>query len=197
MIDLTEEFWTNKYTKNKTGWDLGQISPPLKMYFDQLIDKSKNILIPGAGNAYEAAYLFEKGFQNISILDIAEAPLKNFKERVPSFPEQQLLHGDFFDFKGTFDLIIEQTFFCAINPEKRSLYAEKMHELLSNEGKLVGLFFDAKLNDDHPPFGGTKEEYITYFEPFFDIQIMDSCYNSYPNRQGMELFIKLQKKKTI
>ena len=52
---------------------------------------------------------------------------------------------------------------------------------------------DAKLNDDHPPFGGNKQEYISYLEPFFTIDIFEKCYNSYHNRQGMELFIKLIK----
>lgn len=52
------------------------------------------------------------------------------------------------------------------------------------------------LNKDHPPFGGNKAEYNGYFKKFFDILIMENCYNSTEKRQGMELFIKLQKKLT-
>ena len=65
MLNLSEEFWENKYKTNKIGWDLGEVSPPLKTYFDQLENKGLKILIPGGGNSYEAAYLFKKGF-NIS-----------------------------------------------------------------------------------------------------------------------------------
>jgi len=50
-VQFSEEFWNNKYKKNKTGWDLGEISSPLKAYFDQLTDKSALILIPGGGNS--------------------------------------------------------------------------------------------------------------------------------------------------
>ena len=82
MIVLNENFWTNRYQKNETGWDLGDISTPLKNYFDQLTNKEIAILIPGAGNAHEAEYLFKKGFTNITIIDISPEPLKNIKERM-------------------------------------------------------------------------------------------------------------------
>ncbi|WP_408648414.1 class I SAM-dependent methyltransferase [Tenacibaculum retecalamus] len=104
------------------------------------------------------------------------------------------MNANFFDIDSTFDLIIEQTFFCAIDPILRVKYASKMNDLLSENGKLVGLLFDAKLNEDHPPFGGSKEEYSTYFKPYLNITKMESCYNSYHNRKGMELFVILQKK---
>ncbi|CAL2102618.1 Methyltransferase domain-containing protein [Tenacibaculum sp. 190130A14a] len=194
MIDLSEDFWSKKYQHNKIGWDLGEISNPLKEYFDQLKDKSIRILIPGGGNSYEAEYLFKLGFTNVFVADLAKEPLEKIKERVPDFPQNQLLHIDFFDLKDEFDLIIEQTFFCAINPSLRAKYAQKVHELLVDQGKLVGLMFDAKLNEDHPPFGGSKEEYLAYFELNFTIGIMEPCYNSTGNRQGMELFVKLIKK---
>jgi len=194
MLNLSEGFWENKYQKNKIGWDLGIISPPLKAYFDQLTNKDLKILIPGGGNSYEAEYLFNNGFKNVYVVDISKQPLINIKNRVPDFPEPQLIHANFFDLESDFDLIIEQTFFCAINPELRQKYADKMNELLREKGKLVGLLFDAKLNEDHPPFGGNKEEYKSYFKPYFSLDIFTECYNSYHNRQEMELFVKFVKK---
>jgi len=193
-MNFDKEFWNNKYKTNKTGWDLGEVSPPLKTYFDQLENKELKILIPGGGNSYEAEYLFNNGFKNVFVVDVSKAPLKNLQERVPNFPSSQLINANFFDLDDTVDLVIEQTFFCAINPELRSKYAEKMNSILNENGKLVGLLFEAKLNEDHPPFGGNKEEYLTYFSPYFNIIKMEDCYNSYPNRQGMELFIELKKK---
>ncbi|QVY67571.1 methyltransferase domain-containing protein [Polaribacter sp. Q13] len=193
-MNLSEKFWEKKYETQKIGWDLGVVSPPLKFYFDQLTNKELKILIPGGGNSYEAEYLFNNGFKNVSVVDICHNPLENLKDRVPSFPENQLIHGNFFDLEATFDLIIEQTFFCAINPDLRVKYASKMRDLLNDEGKLVGLLFDAKLNEDHPPFGGNKEEYLSYFESYFSLDIFEKCYNSYQNRQEMELFVKFVKK---
>ena len=116
---FNEVFWENKYQQNKTGWDLGEVSPPLKAYFDQLENNELSILIPGAGNSYEAEYLFNKGFKNVFVVDLAISALENIQKRVPNFPEAQLIHGDFFELKGSFDLIIEQTFFCALDPALR------------------------------------------------------------------------------
>ena len=193
-MKLSETFWNTKYKDQKTGWDLGVISPPLKAYFDQIENKELKILIPGGGNSYEAEYLFSKGFENVFVLDISEIALENIKKRVPNFPTTQLLHANFFEIEDSFDMVIEQTFFCAIDPSLRLQYAQKMQSILTPKGKIVGLLFEAVLNEDHPPFGGTKEEYLTYFQPCFQIVKMDPCYNSYPNRQGMELFVQLIKK---
>jgi len=192
-MDLSADFWNNKYKNNKIGWDLGEVSPALKGYFNQLENKDIKILIPGGGNSHEAEYLFNHGFKNVFVVDVSEIALKNIKKRVPSFPESNLIHANFFDLEETFDVVIEQTFFCAINPELRAKYAEKIHSILKPKGKLVGLMFDAKLNEDHPPFGGNKKEYLSYFSPYFKIAIFEKCYNSYHNGQNMELFVKMIK----
>tara|TARA_R110002049_G_scaffold2846_4_gene23134 strand:+ start:1233 stop:1844 length:612 start_codon:yes stop_codon:yes gene_type:complete len=193
-MDLSANAWNNRYLNDDIGWDLGEVSPPLKAYFDQLENKEIKILIPGGGNSYEAEYLLQKGFKNVFVVDLSESAIKNIKSRIPSFPSSQLINGDFFDLNNTFDLIIEQTFFCAINPELRNAYVAKMTNLLKQNGKLVGVMFNVPLYKNRPPFGGDKKEYIDYFKPFFKIEIMDTCYNSYHNRKGKELFIKLLKK---
>lgn len=193
-MDLSANAWDNRYLNNDIGWDLGEVSPPLKAYFDQLENKEIKILIPGGGNSYEAEYLFKNGFKNIFVVDLSKTAIDNIQKRIPKLPASQLIHGNFFDIENEFDLIIEQTFFCAINPNLREKYASKMNDLLHKKGKFVGLLFDAKLNEDHPPFGGSKKEYLAYFEAYFTLDVFTECYNSYPNRQGMELFVKFVKK---
>ena len=192
-MDLSATSWDNRYKTNDIGWDLGEVSSPLKAYFDQLEDKNLKILIAGAGNAYEAEYLFNNGFTNVFVVDLSKTALENLKKRVPNFSENQLLHQNFFDIENQFDLIIEQTFFCALDPNLRPDYALKMNELLVEKGKLVGLLFDAPLYKNRPPFGGSKQEYMGYFKSFFKLDIFEKCYNSVSSRKGKELFIKLIK----
>ncbi|MFN4234920.1 MAG: methyltransferase domain-containing protein [Bacteroidia bacterium] len=194
MIELNKDYWNNRYIQNETGWDIGYVSTPLKNYFDQIKNKDLRILIPGCGNGYEAEYLFKHGFKNVFIVDIAPEAVKRFKQRVPEFPNENIFLSDFFELKGSFDLIIEQTFFCALNPELRTKYVQKMHELLVPKGKLVGLLFNCELNTDHPPFGGFKDEYQSLFSPLFTIKTMETCYNSIEPRKDRELFIILEKK---
>lgn len=192
-IDLTSQAWDNRYLNNDIGWDLGEISFPLKTYFDQLENKKAKILIPGGGNSYEAEYLFKLGFTNVFVIDLSKTAIENIQKRVLNFPKSQLILGNFFDLNDTFDLIIEQTFFCAIHPELRDKYVSKMNSLLAQKGKLVGLLFDAPLYNHRPPFGGSKKEYLAYFQNDFEIKTFDKCYNSIKSREGRELFINLIK----
>ena len=194
MMVIDKNFWEERYTTGMTQWDIGSVSTPLKAYFDTLIDKSIKILIPGAGNAYEAEYLFQQGFKNVYVLDIAPSAIRQFKERVPDFPEKFLLKGDFFNFSMQFDLIIEQTFFCALDPKLRGKYVEKMYQLLEDKGRLVGLLFDDDLNTEHPPFGGNEAEYRALFSPLFNLDKFEKSYNSIPPRANREFFINLSKK---
>ena len=192
-MDLNEDFWDHRYRNNEIGWDLGQISPPFKDYIDQLTNKSIRILIPGGGNSYEAEYLFNKGFKNVFVVDLSKTALDNFLTRVPDFPKQQLIHNNFFDLEMTFDLILEQTFFCAIEPRLRNEYVAKMYVLLSNKGKLAGLLFNAILFSDRPPFGGFKSDYIKCFENYFNIVLIEKAYNSHTSRMDKELFFIMKK----
>ena len=191
QLRLEESYWTDRYDKEETGWDIGHISSPIKEYIDQLGDKSLRILIPGAGNAYEAEYLWKEGFKNVWVLDISTVPLAHLKQRVPDFPEDQLIHGDFFDHSGQYDLILEQTFFCALDPKLRPAYVEKVKDLLRPGGKLVGLLFQIPLHSDKPPFGGNIEEYLNLFSSKFSIETMETAYNSIAPRMGNELFIRM------
>ena len=189
----TENYWTNRYKDESTGWDIGYPSTALKEYIDQLTDKNIRILIPGAGNAYEAEYLMGLGFNNVFVMDISAIPLQNFASRNTNFPKAQLIEGNFFEHKGKYDLIIEQTFFCSFEPtkENRNAYANQMAALLNPHGKLVGVWFDIPLvegNMDKRPFGGSKEEYLEYLTPYFTVKTFEPCYNSIESRAGQELF---------
>ncbi|MDL5513575.1 methyltransferase [Arenibacter sp. M-2] len=195
MKKLNKDFWEKKYQLGEMGWDIGHISTPLKEYIDQLKDKNLKILIPGAGNAYELLYLLEKGFTNVFVIDIAKQPLENIKNRISDFPRNQLLEGNFFDLElDNFDLILEQTFFCALDPSLRMEYVLKMKQLLKPNGKLAGLLFNFPLTESGPPFGGSLSEYKSLFQEHFQIKILETAYNSIKPRADKELFFIFESK---
>lgn len=196
MNDLSQKYWENRWLQGQTGWDLGSIAPPLKRLADQLVNKDEKILIPGAGNGYEAEYLFQKGFNNVYVVDIADAPLRKLQTRVPDFPSSQLINCDFFDLKLNveFDLIVEHTFFCALDPRLRSDYAAKVFELLKPGGVLSGLMFSFPLSEQGPPFGGSKDEYLSYFREYTSSISIEVETISAKGREGKEYFIKAVKK---
>ena len=189
---MDHNFWDEKYIYKKTGWDLGEVSPPLAAFIDTLTDKTGRILIPGCGNCYEATYLLEKGFTNITLIDISTTLVNSLLQKFLDNPEVTVVHGDFFEHKGMYDLILEQTFFCALPPKMRMLYVNKMHDLLDSNGVLAGLLFNREF-DGGPPFGGSTEEYQQLFKDKFNIQIIENAYNSIAPRANSEVFIYLKK----
>ena len=191
---MSKEFWEAKYDKGQDGWDLGQTAPALRLYIDQLKDKSLKILIPGAGYAHEAEYLHAQGFDNVYVVEIAEQAIAAIKKRIPNFPEDRLIEADFFDLTDTdFDIVLEQTFFCAIKPEQRQDYADKMAALLKPGGKIAGIMFDFPLTHAGPPYGGGADEYKKYFKKDFTRQIMERNNFSVMKRAGRELFVKIKR----
>lgn len=193
-MKLNKEYWEKRYQNEDIGWDCGSITTPLKEYFDQIEDKTTKILIPGAGNGYEFKYLINNGFSAVYVLDYAQTPIQNLKEKFPDVDENHFIHSDFFDLNDTYDLIIEQTFFCALDVSLRSKYVEKMQALLKPNGKLAGLLFQFPLTDVGPPFGGSTDEYKQLFSNNFNIIKMETAYNSIKPRKENELFFIFTKK---
>jgi SAM-dependent methyltransferase len=193
-MELNKKNWNSRYDTKETGWDIGFVSPPLKEYIDQITDLNIKILIPGCGNAYEAEYLFNKGFKNIFIVDYSQIAISNLIKRIPDFPIFNAVCDDFFNISGQYDLILEQTFFCAIDPKLRNNYAKQISSLLKENGILVGLFFSVPMFSAHPPFGGSKQEYIECFSKLFSINTIEKCYNSIKSRNNKELFFIFNKK---
>ena len=100
--------------------------------------------------------------------------------------------GDFFKHEGEYDLVLEQTLFCAIDPSKRAEYVKKSSELLAENGKLAGVLFNTHF-DGGPPFGGSIEEYNGLFREYLRELSIKECYNSIEPRSGKECFLIAKK----
>jgi thiopurine S-methyltransferase len=193
MTTYEKEYWEGRYADNDFPWDLGRASPPLQAYIEQIKDKTISILIPGAGFGYEAAYLYNNGFYNFKVIDWSEYAVRTLFQNFPYLPAENVLQIDFFQHRGDYDLILEQTFFCALPPDMRTAYVDKMRELLKENGKLVGVLFDFPLSEKGPPFGGSLEEYRSLLAPGFEICVLERCFNSVPERAGKEFFLIARK----
>jgi len=191
-LPLDQTYWDNQYQANAIGWDLGQISPPIKTYIDTIENKDAKILIPGCGNTYEAEYIIQQGFTNVTVIDIAPTLVENLKKKFANNNNITVVLGDFFDHQGNYDFIIEQTFFCALPPTMRQKYVWKMHQLLKDGGKLIGLLFNREF-EISPPFGGSLAVYEQLFYEAFIFNTISLAVNSIPSRANTELFFESQK----
>ena len=194
---LDKNYWKARWQTGQTGWDVGEPTTPIREFVDYLVitkaDKNLRILIPGAGSGHEVVYFYQNGFNNITVCEWAEEAAERLKNQLPELPDSQLVIGDFFELTGTFDLIVEQTFFCALDPSLRPKYVEKCFSLLDTEGGICGVMFNQNFDAPGPPFGGTAEEYRVYFVPKFDILKMENCRNSIKPRANTEFWVQFKK----
>ena len=193
---LDAQYWDAQWKSNTIGWDLGVPAPPLVAFMDTIENKEAKILIPGCGNAYEAEYLVSKGFTNIALIDISETASAILNEKFLNQDAVRVLCEDFFELKDSFDIIIEQTFFCALPPSMRQRYVWKMHSLLNDQGILAGLLFNRQF-DVSPPFGGSSEEYEKLFQTAFHIDQLSTANNSVSPRANSELFFSFVKNNSV
>ena len=193
QTNLDKNYWENQWQNKETGWDIGYSSPAIEAYILQYTNKEAKILIPGCGNAYEVQFLWDLGFRNITVIDIAPNAVQILKNKYKHLEGVSIICEDFFNHIGNYDLVLEQTFFCAIPTLLRSKYAEKMHELLNENGRIIGVMFNKNFEKKGPPFGGSIAEYQFIFKKYFEILKMEECYNSIEPRLGSEIFINLKK----
>ncbi len=152
--------------------------------------------MPGCGSGHEARYLAEQGFQHVTVIDIAPLAVEKMRENLSEYQQVTIIEGDFFAHTGEYDLILEQTFFCALDSDLRTKYVQKMSELLAKNGKLAGLLFGVQF-PKNPPFGGSREEYLGLFSEQFEIKVLEPCYNSVKPREGNELFFVFVVRKSV
>jgi SAM-dependent methyltransferase len=197
-LTLDSHYWEKRYQNNQTGWDAKAITTPVKRIIDEYINDNQldiSILVPGCGYGYEAKYLLDNGFINVTIIDYSPTAIYGFKQLInkPLLSSWNVIIDNFFNLEGQFDLIIEQTFFCALDRNLRNAYAEKMSDLLKPEGKLRGLLFNKEFEANTPPFGGTFYEYNSLFCKYFTTIDLKPCFDSIPPRLGNEFEINIFK----
>ena len=187
-------YWRERYRSRQTGWDLGAANAGLLAAATVYFRPEDRILIPGAGRGYEAEALWRRGYRDVFVCDWAEEAFVTLR-RSPSLPApDRLIVGDFFALTGTYDGLLEQTFFCAIDPARRREYVVQCARLLQPEGRWVGVLFDRPF-EGGPPFGGTRAEYRALFGESFDVEALGRFDGSIAPRRGTELLGVMQAKR--
>ncbi|KAI1523245.1 thiol methyltransferase [Pyrenophora tritici-repentis] len=178
--DAQSDGWAKLWENDESGlWDRGRPSPALIKFLDEhpfretlLRDQGKRPLkafVPGCGKGHDVALLARHGYQ-VWGLEVSQGAVDAANENVKAQLKNsgpyhaQVVLGDFFEkgyesqfgpnFQG-FDLIYDYTFLCALLPEMRKGWAERMKSLLSPSGVLVCLEFPMwkPLKAQGPPWG--------------------------------------------
>jgi 2-polyprenyl-3-methyl-5-hydroxy-6-metoxy-1,4-benzoquinol methylase len=150
------QYWENSYRSGEMGWDLGGPTPIFNDWINSQ-EESLSICILGAGNGWDAINFSEKG-HHCTAVDFAESAIKNMHSYSHAKGVQvNIVHSDIFDlekiFHHTFDIVLEYTCYCAINPDRRNDYVRMASKILKSEGKVVAILYPVGkvVNDDGPP----------------------------------------------
>jgi SAM-dependent methyltransferase len=129
-------------------------------------------IIPGCGSGYEVVAFAGAGYA-VTALDFSPPAIARARASVGPALSDRIVAGDFFTHDlpaGSFDLIYERTFWCALPPARWPEMAARTAALLKPDGTLAGLFYFGE-KADGPPFGFSPGEPKDLFGPHFDLVV--------------------------
>lgn len=191
------QFWEDIYLADDAGWDLGGVTPIFESIANEI--KPGNVCILGCGCGYDSVMFAQKGF-DVTAVDFAPSAINALNVLAKeSKVNIQIIQSDIFslipEHVNTFDYIIEQTCFCAIDPTLRQEYERLVKNLLKPGGKLIGLWFplDKPIDDGGPPWGTTVDEVKSIFKNGWTIERDEFLDLSIKSRKGREKMIIFRK----
>ena len=189
--------WQKHYAEDDLRWDLCQVAPPFVRLWEEGKLGQGRVMIPGCGRGHEVLFLAGNGFQ-VTGLDYAPGAVELLSRSLQEKGVQaDILHQDFFELGDNhisrYDLMLEQAFFCAIHPSRRSAYVETAARIIKKGGLLAGLFYETN-EKGGPPFNTTPADILEHFSDEFDIETIERTPHSVEKRKDKELLGLLRKK---
>jgi methyl halide transferase len=198
---LSPRAWDERYRTGETRWDLGRVAPPLARKVANESPAGKRILVPGCGRGHEARHLAAAGAKEVVAVDVSGLALEEARRLEPAVSKNvRWVQGDVRQLpeeaRGPFDWVVEHTCFCALAPEDRSRYLEGLRDVMSENGRLIGLFFVDFDNPDGPPFGIFQKDLRRLMEEKFRVLEWESHpADSVPERREKEALVVAEPKK--
>lgn len=190
-------FWQEKYQETASpGWDLQKPHPELKSILQQIKINKMRVLVPGCGLGHDAALLAEQGHV-VTAIDFSPLAIEQAKKTYGHIANLEFIQGDVFklgeEHHNAYDLILEHTCFCAVDPDQRKQLIKVWSQCLAETGHLLGLFFVVPKRTG-PYFGGSEWEFRELLEKRFKFLYWTRAKHSPDWRLGAELILYAQLK---
>ncbi|KAH6756048.1 S-adenosyl-L-methionine-dependent methyltransferases superfamily protein [Perilla frutescens var. hirtella] len=161
--------WDKCWEEGLTPWDLGSPTPVLVHLHNTGSLPKGRALVPGCGSGYDVMAI-ACAERHVVGLDVSDNAIQNAIELSSGSPNTDhftFLKKDFFTWcpDQLFDLIFDYTFFCAIEPGLRLLWARKMSDLLTPDGELITLIYPIDDHEGGPPFRVSVADYEEVLHP--------------------------------
>jgi SAM-dependent methyltransferase len=186
--------WEADYLRKTDGWDMGGPTPVFKRLATSKRFQPGRMLVPGAGRGHDAREFARHGFQ-VTAVDFAPTAVNEMKRLAePDAPVEVLQHDLFAlppKMDHSFDYVLQYTCFCAIDPKRRTEYADLVTRLLKPGGAYIDLAFPLDGRPGGPPFAVSESELLDlYQERGFKLLSRETPADSVSPRRGAEeLFI--------
>ena len=192
-VNLPEK-WEVDYERKTDGWDLGGPTPVFKRLAMSGRFKPGRMIVPGAGRGHDAREFARHGFQ-VTAIDFAPHAIHEMKRLSDPNAPIEILQHDLFalpsELNNSFDYLLEYTCFCAIDPKRRTEYADLVTRLLKPGGTYIDMAFPLDGRAGGPPFSVSADEVMKLFvERRFKLLSREKPEDSIkPRRHAEELFI--------
>jgi len=191
------EFWEESYKKGIVGWNLKTPTPAfLDLLNNELFKDKKTMLVLGCGYGYDAIEAAKSGY-DVTAIDFSETAIKFASElALKENVKIDFLLDDLFliDEKLKFDIVYDYVTYCAINPDRRKEYADKISSLLDNDGVFVIILFPIEDRIGGPPFAVDVSEAEELFGAKLELVLSTDKINTIKPRKGRELLQVYRKK---
>ncbi|WP_070971007.1 thiopurine S-methyltransferase [Vibrio sonorensis] len=177
------EFWHNKWAANQIGFHLDDVNPLLIKYWEQTKpSRNDKVLVPLCGKSEDLVWLATKHDQ-VQGVELSQIAVRAFfsehfytpmvtpvsgQHELYQFDELSIYTGDFFTAPlDKADIIYDRAALIALPSDMRVEYAERLKQLLTNDGRILLVSLDyAQEEMSGPPFSVPHSELLKLFEGF-------------------------------
>ncbi len=198
---VDKAFWQGIYDAGNPRFDVGAASPPLVDWLDANPSGPGRAVVPGCGYGHDVIELARRGLFAVGIDFVTDAIMsaRAAAQRAGVAARAHFLDQDVFalssEHDGGYDLLFEQTCYCAIDPSRRDEYAALAARLVAPGGLLLFVVYPADGHQGGPPFAIDPDEIGPRFDEEFELLRMGlPARTSKPTRADKEQFAVLRRR---
>lgn len=134
------DFWQQRFERRETPWDRGGPGPQIAAWLAAgVLAPGQRVLVPGCGSGHDVLALAQAGCE-VTALDFATAALALTRNRLGAAGQAAtMVQADALQWQPgeAFDVVYEQTCWCAMHPDLWAAYASQLQRWLRPGGRLL------------------------------------------------------------
>lgn len=205
-------YWESRWRKNRIGWHMDRVYPPLVSYWDLLrLEKGAAVLVPLCGKSLDLLWLADQGYRvvGVEISDLAitqffeETGIERRVETADGFSiyrseRIELFSGDFLKLDPArlppIGAVYDKAALIALPPDQRRSYVMHLKQFCNSRTRILLNTFEYKEGEmTGPPFAVFREELEKLYGNRFELHLMheESLLDRLPKfrRRGLKSYL--------